>query len=147
MGKKTHGLSDHPLRMTWNQMRARCHATTNRAYPKYGGRGIYVCDRWREPEGRGFLNFLVDMGPRSDGMTLERVNNDGPYSPDNCRWATRREQANNTRQVRFLEFRGERKTMPDWARSIGIKPSTLKARLNDHGWSVERALTEEVHFG
>lgn len=119
----------------WKSMRQRCVNPKSRSYPYYGGRGIRVCDRWNS-----FEAFLEDMGEMPDGMSLDRINVDGNYEPDNCRWATRTEQMNNRRNNRMVEFEGERLTLADWARRIGVKYHTLMARL-DSGMSVERAFS------
>ena len=109
---------------TWVSMIQRCNNPKDRGYYKYGARGTKVCDRWLD-----FRNFLADMGKRPAGKTIDRKNNLGHYFPNNCRWATLREQAQNARTNRIIEFNGEKKCLTEWARTLGIAPSTLHARL------------------
>lgn len=123
-------------------MRQRCGNPKHPAYPRYAGRGIAVCGRWLE----SFGNFLADMGVRPDGTSLDRIDNDGPYSPENCRWATRVEQSRNTRTNRVIAFRGVRKTLKEWAVKQGINRVTLSRRL-DAEWSIEDAILLPVERG
>jgi len=133
-GNPIHGLRWHPSYTSWNGMLDRCYGKTNPGYPRYGGRGIKVCKRWHSVE-----NFILDMGIRPEGMQIDRIDNDGNYSPSNCRWATRLEQANNTSRNVFLEHNGERKTLAEWSRELKINRNTLKKRYRI-GWPVHKIL-------
>lgn len=117
----------------------RCHNKNAQAYANYGARGIRVCKRWRESDGRGLINFLADMGPRPRGATLERKNNSKGYSPTNCVWATRRVQTRNMRTNVWITYKGRRMILADWAAQVGLPYMTLWARLKK-GWPVKRAL-------
>lgn len=130
-----------PEYVVWNAMRARCTNPKNPTFPRYGGRGIKVCAKWRED----FVAFLNDMGKRpSPQHSIERNNNDGNYEPGNCRWATPTEQSNNRRSNLILTFKGEQRTAAEWSRIMGISQSTIHARLHELGWTTERALTQPV---
>lgn len=133
-----HGMWRSREYKAWNDMKNRCSLPSVKAYKNYGGRGIKVCGRWMD-----FRNFYSDMGPRPDGMTLERIDNNGDYGPGNCMWADMKAQQNNKRTCRFIEFRGERKTVTQWAESLGINSVTLRGRIAK-GWSIERSLTSPV---
>ncbi len=139
-GKKNsmyrHGKFGTRVHKIWDGMVQRCHNENSRDYPNWGGRGIRVCDRWRE-----FVNFYEDMGDPLDGWSLDRIDNNGPYSKSNCRWATWKTQHNNKRNNRFLVFQNQKMTVSQWATITGLTKATLEWRLNN-GWSVERALTE-----
>lgn len=128
-----------PEYVTWHNMLQRCEKTNHPSYPNYGGRGISVCPDWQD-----FRTFLRDMGPRPSAKhSLERIDNDGPYSPENCRWALWREQCNNKRDCVPITFRGETLNLAQWAERLGFNKGTLEGRLR-RGWSVERAFTEPL---
>lgn len=132
---RTHGLSRTPLYQQWAAMLRRCENPNSTKYADYGGRGIKVCERWHS-----FPNFLADMGQPANGLELDRINNNGHYESANCRWVTRREQMQNTRANRVIEFNGERKTLTAWAKARDLTVGTLWSRLNTCDWSVEKAL-------
>lgn len=134
----THGLSDTPEHRVWIDLRARCRNPNHQAYGRYGGRGITVCERWRS-----FEAFLADMGPRpSPEHSIDRVDNDGSYSPENCRWATPTEQNGNRRpwkRSRRLTAFGRTLSIREWASVLHLPVTTIYHRL-DRGYSDEEAL-------
>jgi hypothetical protein len=133
-----HGLCGSPTYESWSAMLARCTYVRHPAWDRYGGRGITVCEKWKS-----FENFLVDMGLRPEGATIDRIDNDKNYEPGNCRWATPSEQQNNMSTNRVLEWNGTKQTLSQWARITGIKNTTISERLK-RGWSVEDALSKKV---
>lgn len=144
--RKLLGGKPSPEYGIWYMMMSRCHDPRCRRYADYGGRGIVVCDRWRYGGGglSGFQCFTLDLGLRpSPFHLLERLRNDGPYSPENCCWATAIDQGNNKRNNLVLEHDGRCLTLAQWARETGLKGSTIRRRLLG-GWSVARALTQSV---
>lgn len=140
-----HGLSGGNRGRTrlyniWLKMRARCLNPSDPNYPYYGGRGITICPEWNDFA--AFHAWAYANGYRDD-LTLDRIDNDGPYSPDNCRWVPAKRQARNRRNNRLLTFRGETKSVVEWAEEVGIPAHTLRQRLH-RGWPVERALTTPI---
>ncbi len=125
----------------WLNMRNRCLCPSNKSFKDYGGRGIKVCDEWQV----SFFAFLKHVGLKpSNEHSLERLNNDGNYEPGNVQWAMRIQQGSNKRNNRFLVFNGQRLTIPEWSRRLGIKRTTIIMRLYARGWSVEDALSTPV---
>ena len=130
-GRDTHGMSNTREYTTWCMMRKRCTNQNSECYADYGGRGITVCDRWDS-----FENFYEDMGPRPEGMTLDRIDNDKGYDKDNCRWATKKEQQNNKRDNIFVTAYGQTLTLSEWAELMGIPRTRLYSRVRQ-GWSLD----------
>ena len=119
-------------------MRERCRI---RPHPRYGQRGIDVCDRWFD----SFASFFADMGPRpTPKHTIERINSDGHYEPSNCKWATWVEQNNNKTEIRKVTLNGEADTIANWCRRLGINRDTVSNRIHNLGWSYEDALSKPV---
>ena len=120
----------------------RCCNPNNPKFKNYGGRGIAVCERWRSYDA-----FLEDVGQRpTPAHTLDRIDNDGPYAPENCRWATRNEQARNMRKTIMVSAFGERKSLTDWAEQFGLHPRTVHSRILA-GSTPEHALTAKKYMG
>ena len=131
------------MRDSFSMTLQRCYNPNCRDYRFYGGRGIKVCDRWRE----SFDNFLTDMGIRPEGMTLDRKDVNGDYTPENCKWSTRKEQTANRRMTVCITYKGETKTLTEWAEITGIDYNTLKARKQRLGYTDEECLDKTVKHG
>lgn len=126
---KKHGMSKEKVFTTWCKMRSRCERRSDASFKDYGGRGIRVCNRWRV-----FKNFFEDMGhPPTPDHTIERINNNGPYSPNNCRWATMDEQRLNTRKTIKITVEGVTKCLAEWSRIYEINYGTLLYRIMHRG--------------
>ena len=130
-----HGLKDTPTYRVWTGMHGRCFNKQNHAYKDYGGRGITVCEHWKH----SFLNFLADMGEKPKGKSIDRIDNNGNYSPENCRWATPKEQSKNRRTNRVVEYNGNKILLIDLAERSGLGYSTLWNRIVNSNKPVERA--------
>lgn len=135
----THGKTNTRAYHAWFSMRQRCYYRRNKEYHNYGERGIEVCSEWREE----FEAFYMDMGDPPDGMTLDRIDVEGNYNKETCRWATVKEQARNRRNNRLLTLDGEEHCVAEWAEIVGISSHTLLKRL-DAGWSLDRVLRTPV---
>ena len=138
----THGCgsckSPNRLYRTYAGMKRRCYNINTKGYSNYGGRGINVCSRWLGEN--GFINFMEDMGePPGAEDSINRIDNNGNYEPSNCEWASRDEQANNTRRNVYITYKNETKTVSQWARVLNMKVATLRLRLRK--WSIEKSFT------
>lgn len=135
LGSRTHGQTNTKTYRIWLAMKNRCSNANAINFKNYGGRGITVCKEWLIYE-----NFVSDMGLCGDGLSIEREDVDGMYTPANCRWATKKEQANNTRANVFIEHNGKRMTRSQWEYELGLGKTTIRSRLRS-GMSIEAALT------
>jgi len=135
--------NQHPLYDTWAEMHRRCTDPRRPKYPNYGGRGITVDPRWGKTE-QGFKNFVADMGDKpAKSYSVDRIDNDGPYSPENCRWATAAEQAANRQNITLVEISGHVKPVGAWAVLLGIPKRTLYTKIKN-GHDPREALLDAV---
>lgn len=137
-----HGLCKTRLHTIWLHMRDRCLKPYSTSYERYGARGIKVCKEWLN-DFVAFYNWAMSNGYKKN-LTIDRIDNNGNYEPSNCRWATIEQQANNKRSSCWLEYKGERKTIAQWASSLNISEIAIRHRI-DRGWTIERTLTEKIH--
>lgn len=133
---KTHGKRNHSLYFTWRNMIQRCTNPTKYEYHRYGGRGITVCDEWKDVN--RFIKWAEENGYKRD-LTLDRIDNNGNYEPSNCRWATRKEQSLNSTRPNLHTFGGITDSLRGWSIRQGIKYNTVVSRIH-YGWSVHKAL-------
>lgn len=144
---KKHGMSKTRLAYIFRGMKQRCYNPNNHEYWIYGGRGIKICPEWLE-DPMNFYQWALESGFDEAGnqrtCSIDRIDFNGDYSPDNCRWADIYTQANNTRKNIYYIFGGEKHTLSEWSRITGIGYGTLYDRINKLGWSVEKALTHPV---
>lgn len=140
---ETHGKSDTRLYIVWKSLKKRCNNPKDKYYHIYGGRGITVCDEWLH-NFQAFYDWSIANGYDETApiwqCTIERTDNTKGYSPDNCKWTTNKEQANNRRNNHLIEYQGKKQNLTQWAKEYGIKAPTLRMRLK-HGWSIEKSLT------
>lgn len=134
-----HGMYGTLIYDVWRNMIQRCVNPNNSAYDRYGGRGIKVCSSWLK-----FENFYKDMGDRPEDHTLERVDNNGNYCPENCKWVSRKEQARNRETSIDITYNGKTQCVSAWEEELGFKHGTVWMRIYKYKWPVERALTESV---
>lgn len=135
-----HGMWGTPIHSDWGNIKKRCYNPKSEAYGDYGGRGIAMCDRWRE----SFEAFYEDVSKLphfgEQGYTLNRINNNGDYEPDNVEWADRVTQNNNKRNSLFVEYNGKKQTIAQWAKEYNMSYTTLWSRLYKYHWSIQKAL-------
>lgn len=132
IARTTHGKSGTPTHATWKRIIGRCTNPKNQDYPLYGGRGIAVCDRWRN----SFENFLEDMGERPVGKySIGRIDNNGNYEPSNCRWETDSQQMRNRKNTIMIDYRGEKRPLAEWCEIFGLNYKTTWGRICSRGMS------------
>lgn len=142
MGKIPKRYRNVPEWKVWDGIKRRCYHLSYKDRHRYGGRGIVMSDEWRN----SFDQFYADMGKRPEGAyTIDRIDNDGNYCKENCRWATPTEQARNQSKTRFIEYNGEKRCISEWAKILGLDESTIRARLNNN-WDIEKVLCKKHSF-
>lgn len=139
----THNFSNNRLYNIWSGMKSRCFNKNNKQYKNYGGRGISICNEW-ENSFIEFYNWAVNNGYK-ENLTIDRIDVNGNYCPENCRWATSKEQARNTRKNHTITYNGETHCIAEWAEILDIKYSTLTERVRKN-WSIEDKFQKPVKW-
>lgn len=139
-GNTKHGLSKTRLHRIWHSMYCRCYYKSTNGYKNYGGRGIKVCEEWKHIEGFiNFYNWAMKNGYNEE-LTLDRIDLDGNYEPNNCKWSTPKYQSNHRRNNKIIKYKGIEKTSMQWCEMYGVSQTTFLDRLK-RGWTIEQALT------
>lgn len=134
-----HGMVHTSIYWRWCSMMGRCYNKSAKKYPRYGGRGISVCPRWHK-----FENFFQDMGHPPNNLSIDRIDTDGDYTPENCRWADQKTQQNNRANTRYISAFGETKKITEWADKTGINSKIIRQRIDRDGLTAEVALSKPV---
>lgn len=132
----THNMTNTKLYKVWRAIIDRTEYSSNKRYKNYGDRGIKMCKEWRK-DFKNFYNWAINNGYK-EGLTIDRINVNGDYEPNNCRWVTWEEQENNRTNNHYITYKVETHTMKQWSEILGIKYSTLSNRLNSYNWDIER---------
>lgn len=140
---KMHGLRKHPLYKRWINIKTRCYNENRSDYKYYGGKGIIMCDEWKN-DFMSFYDWSMENG-YFDELTIDRIDVNGNYDPDNCRWVDTKTQLNNMSSNKNIEYDGKTQTISEWSEELNMKYSSLYGRLESHKWDIERALTEELY--
>lgn len=135
--RKKHGLAHTRTSRIWSNMKNRCYNTKDSVYKYYGGRGIKVCDEWKD-DFQAFHEWAMSNG-YADHLTIDRIDVNGNYEPSNCRWVSMKEQSNNKNSNHLITYKGETLTITQWAHKLGINPKMLFARINDYHYDIEKA--------
>ncbi len=135
----THGKTGTRLRCIWGGMKNRCYNTKLKQYKDYGGRGIAVCDEWKD-DFTNFYNWSMSHG-YDDALSIDRIDNNGNYEPNNCRWITQKQQARNKRNNNYITYKGVTKTISEWADYLGVNPNSFKNRVT-RKWDIDKIFNQ-----
>ena len=142
MASFKHGKTGSRLYEVWHHMKSRCYYTKNKNYNAYGGRGIAVCDEWKN-DFMSFYNWAMENG-YDDTLTIDRIDNNKGYSPNNCRWATAKQQVMNRTNTLQIAYKGKTKPLMEWCEILNLSYNTIWTRLHKYNWTVEKAFTKGV---
>lgn len=143
-GNKRHGLRHTKEYTLFDSMKKRCYNTLDSSYPRYGARGIAICDEWLN-DFNSFYKWCNENGYKK-GLQIDRIDNNGNYCPENCRFVTPKQNTNNRSVTYYIEYNGQKKSVSEWAEITGICRETIKDRIEQLGWTVEQALTKPIRI-